>query len=269
MELFYYWNMWNLTLAFFEKQIEWSIFLSLKFKQLLWNSMIWPASACISHPVLPRFPARWLCSLSSSSSSSPRADFTGASPRNLLNHFSSEGCHHNVNMTGSFFFFFFLSASFLLLKYFAHAVWIVFSECTTASLHFFYNTTKTWLIFFPFTLVYQNWGKMALCCCQAFRMPSKTPESASSVNCDCSSIPRISFSPSMIGTFSVPTDMIHVSIVVSAVVAGHEETAKSGIRKLIARKGFYCFNQIWNRSWIWCICSPDWDPADEGSLGLH
>lgn len=82
--------------------------------------------------------------------------------------------------------FFFLSTSFLLLKYFAHAVWIVFSGYGTALLYFFYNRTKMlWLIFFfffTFTIVlYPELGKIALCCCQTFNMAAKTPDSASSV----------------------------------------------------------------------------------------
>lgn len=129
---------------------------------------------------LPCFTASWLSPLLIFlSSSSPWADFTRASPRNMRKHFSSEGCHPNVSVTESFW-----CAE---VFYCWNILLMLFEWCSpnaAASLHFFNNRTKMlWLIYFFFLLPWspiQSWGKIVLCFCEAFEMAGKTSESTSS-----------------------------------------------------------------------------------------
>lgn len=144
--------------------------------------LFWSGSACKFPSISSVFHCQWLCRVSFTPFLPPRLpELTSQEllPEICWNTFLLKAVTGMLAWQASFF----SSTSFLLLKYFAHAVWIVFSGYGTASLHFFYNRTKMlWLIsFYFYHSPVSRSGRRFLCCCQTFKMAGKTPDSASSV----------------------------------------------------------------------------------------
>lgn len=99
----------------------------------------------------------------------------------MLKHFSSEGCHQNVSVTESFWcvkVFYCWNILLMLFESCSPGTRLPPSICPTRE-----QRCCDWYFFFsllPWSCI-QSWGKIVLCCWEAFEMAGNTSESASSV----------------------------------------------------------------------------------------